>query len=177
MLTLLLLFTVVPAVELWLLIEVGSALGGLETIAICIVTGIVGARLAKSQGAGVLRRIQEASERGELPAKELVDGVMILVAGVVLITPGFITDAIGIALLLPPFRALFRGRLRRWFVARMADGRIRTNVHVRTGGGAGPRARPTWSNGQQEVYAPGTLETPRSARGKPVVIEGELVDE
>jgi len=104
------LFIGLPVLEIWLLISVGGALGLLPTLGVCIVTGVVGAWLAKAQGGSVLRRVQERVARGELPAKELVDGVMILVAGVMLMTPGFVTDGVGVLLLLPPVRVL----VRRW---------------------------------------------------------------
>jgi len=117
-----LLFTTIPLLELMLLIEVGSQLGALTTIGICLVTGFVGASLARSQGAGVIRRIQATVQQGGLPARELLDGVLILMAGVVLLTPGFVTDAAGIILLLPPTRAVIRAGLFRWIQARLAEG-------------------------------------------------------
>lgn len=98
------LFILVPAVELALLIEVGSRIGTLSTLALIVVTGIVGASLARIQGFQVLMRIQSSVNRGELPASSLVDGVIILVAGALLITPGLLTDAFGFLCLVPAFR-------------------------------------------------------------------------
>ena len=86
---LLLLFILVPAIELALLLEVGSHLGTLPTLGLIAVTGVVGASLARRQGLAVLRRAQDQMARGELPAGSLADGVMILVAGALLITPGY----------------------------------------------------------------------------------------
>lgn len=109
----LLLFTVLPLLELALLIKIGRAIHVGPTLALVIVTGVVGAALAKHQGLRTLRRIQADLAHGRMPTTELVNGLMILVAGAVLITPGVITDAFGFALLIPPIRAL----LRRWVVA------------------------------------------------------------
>ncbi|TNF29271.1 MAG: FxsA family protein [Deltaproteobacteria bacterium] len=104
------LFIGLPVLEIWLLISVGGSIGLLPTLAVCVVTGVVGAWLAKAQGGSVLRRVQERVARGEVPASELVDGMMILVAGVLLMTPGFLTDGVGVLLLLPPVRMV----VRRW---------------------------------------------------------------
>ncbi len=101
---LLLLFIVVPAIELALLLEVGSHLGTLPTLGLIAVTGVVGASLARRQGLAVVGRAQDQMARGELPAGSLADGVMILIAGALLITPGILTDAFGFLLLVPVFR-------------------------------------------------------------------------
>ena len=101
---LLLLFILVPAIELALLLEVGSHLGTLPTLGLIAVTGVVGASLARRQGLAVLGRAQDQMARSELPAGSLADGVMILVAGALLITPGILTDAFGFLLLVPVFR-------------------------------------------------------------------------
>ncbi len=103
-----LLFLVVPFVELFLLIQVGQALGAVPTILGLILVSVVGAWLVKREGLGVLRRAQEHVRNGQVPGQELVDGVLILFAGALLLTPGFLTDLIGILLLVPPVRALLR---------------------------------------------------------------------
>ncbi len=103
-----LLFLVVPFVELFVLIQVGRAIGALPTVAVLIVVSVAGAWLVKREGLEVVRRAQEQVRRGLVPATELVDGVLILFAGALLLTPGFFTDVFGIALLLPPVRALLR---------------------------------------------------------------------
>ena len=105
---LLLLFILVPAIELALLLEVGSRLGTLPTLGLIAATGVVGASLARRQGLAVLGRAQDQMARGELPAGSLADGVMILVAGALLITPGILTDAFGFLLLVPVFREVVR---------------------------------------------------------------------
>ena len=94
-LRLLLLFTVVPLVELFLLVKLGTVIGIGATILIVICTGVLGAWLARWQGLGVLRRLTEDVNQGRLPADALIDGLLILIAGAVLLTPGLITDALG----------------------------------------------------------------------------------
>jgi UPF0716 protein FxsA len=107
-LRLLALFTLVPLVELYLLIEIGGAIGVAPTIAIVIVTGVLGAALARWQGLGVLRRLQDDLAAGRPPTDALIDGLLIFVAGAVLLTPGLITDALGLLLLVPAGRAVVR---------------------------------------------------------------------
>ena len=101
---LLLAFTIIPMLELWLLISVGSHIGALTTIAIVILTGAAGAWLARMQGLKTLARVQQNLNQGIMPADELLDGVIILFAGAVLLTPGFLTDITGLLLLFPPTR-------------------------------------------------------------------------
>ncbi len=105
---LLLLFLLIPTVELALLIEVGSRIGTMPTLALIAITGVLGAFLARSQGLSVLRHMQSEVASGHLPAATLVDGGIILLAGAVLITPGFLTDAVGFLCLVPAFRKLIR---------------------------------------------------------------------
>lgn len=112
-------FLVVPIAELAVIITVGSEIGVLNTIALLILVSVVGAWLAKREGLGVLRRIQDQLDAGRMPGTELVDGFLVLFAGVLLLTPGFLTDCLAIALLLPPVRAVVRKTLRRYFVARI----------------------------------------------------------
>jgi len=111
------LFVLVPIVELAVIIQVGQALGVLQTLLLMVVVSVVGAWLVKHEGIGVWRRAQRQLEMGAVPGRELVDGTLIMFAGVLLLTPGFVSDCIGILLLLPPVRAGMRGlvirRLRR----------------------------------------------------------------
>jgi UPF0716 protein FxsA len=116
---LLLLFTVVPLVELYLLISIGGRLGVAPTIAIVIATGVLGAWLARWQGLSVLKRIGEDMESGRLPTDALIDGLLVLVAGAVLLTPGFLTDACGFLLLIPPARTAIRKRVATAFAGRV----------------------------------------------------------
>lgn len=116
---LLLLFTVLPVAELALLIKVGRAINVGPTIGLVILTGLVGAALARHQGLRTLRRIHQDTARGVMPATELLNGVMILAAGLLLVTPGIITDAIGFLLLIPPARNRLRTRLANYVKKRL----------------------------------------------------------
>ncbi len=108
-----LLFLVVPLVELYLIIQVGELIGALNTIAVLILMGIVGGWLMKREGVGVLRRVRTQLQRGQVPARELVDGFLILFGGALMLAPGFLTDLLGLSLLVPPLRAMVRATLAR----------------------------------------------------------------
>ena len=123
-------FLVVPIVELAVIIQVGQTIGALETIALLIAVSVVGGWLVKREGAGVLRRISTAVNAGRVPGRELADGALIILAGALLITPGFLSDCLGIALLLPPVRAAVRPVLL-GALARRAIG-VRTTRYGRT---------------------------------------------
>ncbi len=112
-------FLVVPIAELAVIITVGSEIGVLNTVALLIAVSVVGAWLAKREGLGVLRRIKGQLDAGRVPGAELVDGFLVLFAGALLLTPGFLTDCLALALLLPPVRAVVRRTLRRYFAARI----------------------------------------------------------
>ena len=105
---LLLLFTVVPIIELMLLIKIGEYIGTLYTITIVIVTGIAGASLARSQGLSVLNRIRFELSEGRIPGEEIINGFCVLAGGIMLLTPGLITDAIGFLLIIPVTRKLIQ---------------------------------------------------------------------
>lgn len=134
---LLLLFTVVPALEIALFLRVGGVLGVPGSVGLVLLTGIVGASLARAQGLAVLLRVQQTLGRGELPSRDLLDGALVLVGGVLLLTPGFLTDCVGLSLLLPPSRALIAaGVLRavRGSMQSQADGSTSWGgFHVRMG--------------------------------------------
>ena len=123
---LILLFTLVPVVELTLLIRIGQHIGAGATIAIVIFTGVTGAYLAKMQGFITLRRIQQDVNQGRMPADRLFDGVLILVSGILLLTPGFITDLIGFMGLIPSTRSLFKRWLRRKIEDMIHEGKVIT---------------------------------------------------
>jgi UPF0716 protein FxsA len=125
------LFLVVPFAELAVIITVATQIGVLETIGLLILVSVVGAWLCKREGTGVLRRIRDSLDRGELPHREVVDGGLILLAGALLITPGFLSDCLGILLLLPPTRAVARHLVLGWFSRYTAVGRVgRRGVRV-----------------------------------------------
>ena len=121
-LRLLLLFTVVPLVELFLLVKLGTVIGISATVLIVIFTGILGAWLARWQGVGVIRRLTDDMDQGRLPADALIDGLLILIAGAVLLTPGLITDALGFLLLAPQGRAFVRRLVASRFEKKTVDG-------------------------------------------------------
>jgi Protein affecting phage T7 exclusion by the F plasmid len=100
----LLLFVGAPLVELYFLIQVGSFIGALPTIALSVLTAVIGGALVRMQGLGVLLRVRQAMDRGEAPALELLDGAVLLVTGFLLLLPGFLTDILGFLLLIPPLR-------------------------------------------------------------------------
>ena len=106
-------FVLMPMIELALMMRLAEGIGWQRALIVVIVTGVVGAALARSQGLRVLRDIQRETQAGRLPAARLLDGVMILVAGVLLITPGLLTDGVGLGLLVPPVRSAIRAWLRR----------------------------------------------------------------
>ena len=113
LLKLFLAFTLVPVIELYLLIKVGAVIGSFNTVLIVIITGFVGASLARMQGLQTMTRVQSSLQQGIMPAEDLVDALIIFVAGIVLLTPGFITDAAGLLLLFPVSRYHFKRWLRR----------------------------------------------------------------
>jgi UPF0716 protein FxsA len=118
---LLALFIIVPFVELFILIRIGQAIDVWFTLGIIIVTGYLGATLARRQGRAVLAQLKAQLSAGQLPASSATDGVLILIAGAFLITPGLLTDAAGFLLLLPPVRARIRAALQESFRAQLGQ--------------------------------------------------------
>ena len=121
---LILLFTVLPALELALLIKVGSHIGALNTILIVIGTGVVGAALARYEGFRALMKVQDSLQRGIMPGAEILDGFMVLAGGIALLTPGFITDVLGLLLLFPVTRAGIKWLLRHKFQSMIKQGQV-----------------------------------------------------
>lgn len=121
-----LLFVLVPAAEIYLLVKVGSAIGPFATIALVILTALAGAHLARLQGMSTMLRIRENLNQGFMPAEELLDGVLIFLAGMVLLTPGFLTDIAGLLILLPGPRNVFK----RWLRKKFDEWRQNPNVHI-----------------------------------------------
>jgi UPF0716 protein FxsA len=116
------LFIVVPIAELYVLIQVGQAIGVLPTIALLIADSILGAALMRSQGRAAWRRFNAALAEGRVPHREVLDGALVIFGGALLLTPGFLSDILGLILLLPPTRALVRAVLVRRFAGRIAAG-------------------------------------------------------
>lgn len=101
---LLLLFLIIPAIEIALFIQIGGAIGVIPTLLLIVITAVLGVTLLRMQGLRTLVRVQESLDRGEIPAIELIEGMMLLISGAFLLTPGFFTDAVGFAVLVPAIR-------------------------------------------------------------------------
>jgi UPF0716 protein FxsA len=129
---LLLLFIALPAAELALLIEIGRRIGTLETLALIVVTGVVGASMARSQGLRVVAQIREQTTAGEMPAESLLDGLIILIASALLVTPGVLTDVFGFLCLVPAFRGVVKRNLVRRLERAVKENRVRVVVHGHT---------------------------------------------
>ena len=145
-----LLFTVVPLVEFYLLIAVGRVLGPIATIGLVLLTGAVGAWFARLEGARVIRRWQEAMARQQVPKDGVIDGFLIFIGGLMLITPGILTDIAGLSMVMPITRRPIAGLVRTWVERQIAEGRV-------------------------QVYAPGYGGAP----GRPhevIDVEGEVVE-
>src|SRR4051794_38175395 len=152
---LILLFIVVPVAELYVIIKVGDLIGAPLTIALLVADSLLGSWLLKSQGGTVWRRFQETMQTGRVPHRELFDGVLVIFGGAFLITPGFLTDILGVLLLIPPTRALFR----RFLIRR--GGRM-FGISIATGRREG---RPVEPNGDWDVE--GTAHESDQPRLKP----------
>jgi len=124
-LRLFLLFTLVPALELYLIIKVGQAIGAFNTLLIIIFTGILGAFYARQQGVRVMTNIHWEMSEGRLPGDELINGAMLLVGGAFLITPGFLTDITGFALIFPLSRDMIKGSVTEFMRRRIERGDVR----------------------------------------------------
>jgi UPF0716 protein FxsA len=130
---LLLAFVLVPLVDLYVLFVVADRIGGLETVALVVLTGVIGGTLAKIQGVQTMRRLRYRAVRGEPPSRELADGALILFGGALLLTPGLMTDGVGFALLLP----FVRPRIRSALSSYLGDAFRRDGVVVEVGGADG----------------------------------------
>jgi UPF0716 protein FxsA len=119
---LVLLFIIVPLAELYVIIQVGQAIGALPTIALLVLDSILGSMLMRSQGRTAWLRFRLALEEGRIPGREVLDGALVIFGGAFLLTPGFLTDILGAVLLIPPTRALVRRVLVRRFSVRLLGG-------------------------------------------------------
>lgn len=126
LLRLFLLFSVVPVIEIWLLIKVGRIIGALPTVGLLLAVSLTGAWLARSQGLRVITAIRDELAAGRLPAAHLLDGAMILAGGILLLTPGFFTDFLGLFFLIPATRTL----LKRWLRNRLERGLSRDTIII-----------------------------------------------
>jgi UPF0716 protein FxsA len=136
-------FVVVPIAELYVLLQIGHAIGALPTIALLIVDSVLGAALMRSQGRAAWLRFNAALAEGRVPGREVMDGALVILGGALLVTPGFLSDVLGLVLLLPPTRAIVRRVLLRRFAGRVVAGATSGAQARMFGFGArpGPRRR------------------------------------
>src|SRR3954447_17147681 len=139
MVLLIVIFIIVPIAELYVIFKIGDAIGWAPTLALLVVDSLLGTWLLRSQGRSVWRRFQDTMQAGRVPHREVFDGVLVIFGAAFLITPGFLTDIVGVLLLVPPTRSVFRRMLIR------RGGRI-IGINVATGrrGGPGPAPREDW---------------------------------
>jgi len=158
----LLAFILVPIVEISVFIEVGGRIGMWSTIGIVILTAVIGTAMLRQQGLSVLFRIQENLQANRMPVQELFDGVCLVIAGALLLTPGFVTDAIGFALFVPPFRRWLAGEIGKRVMARAEV----HYTHQTYSTGPGPRPQPGGPviDGEFRDVTDEDLETPPDHR-------------
>ena len=135
---LIVLFIVVPIAELYVIVQVGQTIGIWPTLALLLADAILGSLLLRHQGRGAWLRFNQALAQRRFPGKEVVDGLLIVVGGTLLLAPGFLTDIVGLLLLIPPTRAIVRGLLRRFTIGRF--------LVVGMPGAGGPRPGPDGPN-------------------------------
>jgi len=171
-----LVFVVVPIIELWVIVEVAGSLGLVPTLALLLAISVAGSLLVRAQGLGVLRRARAMWAEGRVPTDDLLDGVLVLGAGALLLTPGFVTDALGLLLLVPLVRrltgSLTFGRIRRVLRLPVAGAEFVSGARPGSGAGAGVRADGgTPRGGGRTVYV-GEAVVVRSERTLPPSDEG-----
>ena len=119
---LLILFVIIPVTELYILIEVGKKIGSLSTIGVIILTGIIGTYLVKNEGFMILRKIQNDLNEGIMPGDSLIQGAIILAGGILLLTPGFVTDILGFIFLMPVSRSIVKKYFLKWLKGKIKEG-------------------------------------------------------
>ena len=162
LLRLFLLFTILPSFELWLLFQVKDQIGLLETIWLVVLTGIIGASMAKTQGLMVLQELQQQSQKGIPPTQTIVEGVLVLIGGVLLVTPGILTDAFGFSLIIPFTRRLWAPAVRSWF-----GNRVTTNASFQFntfGGFNSPQSESIQGDSESSVTVENAGKTSKSTK-------------
>jgi UPF0716 protein FxsA len=149
------LFVVVQIVEIWVLIQVGQAIGGWQTLLLLVLDSLLGAWLLRREGQRTWRAFRLALQERRVPAREVADGVLVIIGGTLLITPGFLSDIVGLLFLLPPTRAAIRPVLTRLVAARFGVVGVVGDAAMRS------RRRPSYGG---------------PATANPTVVEGEVVD-
>ena len=141
LLRLFLLFTITTAVETYLLVQIGAAIGAAGTVALILLTGAVGSWMTKREGLSVFRQIQEDAQRGIPPADTLIEGLLVLIGGVLLITPGVLTDLVGFSLIAPWTRTALAPLIRQEVMKRVTIQGTAGGIHMDLGGPGRPRQR------------------------------------
>lgn len=129
-----LLFTIVPLIELAILMKLGNIFGVLHTIGLVVITGIIGAFLARNQGLKVIRELQECFSKGRIPTNPIIEGILVLVSAALLVTPGVLTDIIGFIFVIPYTRKIVRDFLKEYFKGKIAQG---VHIGMQSGGSYG----------------------------------------
>jgi UPF0716 protein FxsA len=158
------LFTTVTLTEVYLLTVLGQWLGVLGTVALVFLTGAVGAWLARREGTRVLRAWQESLARGEMPEDGIVGSLLVLVGGVLLVTPGVLTDAFGLGMMIPPLRRQVAGWVRAYLEKRVESGELKFEMNVggfAWQGGRGPRVDGVIDTDAEEVEVETVRPRPR----------------
>ena len=161
---LVLLFIVVPIIELYVIIQIGSLIGVWPTIALLLADALLGSLLLRHQGRGAWRRFNEALAHRRFPGREVADGLLIVIGGTLLLTPGFVTDIVGLLFLIPPTRAIIRRLMRRYVGHRFV---VVGGGMPGPGGGAGSRTAYDFDADAEEVPVNGSNGSHRDDRQLP----------
>ncbi len=165
------LFVLVPLLEIYLIVQTGQVVGVWWTILLLVASGVLGSVLVRREGRRAWRALQEALGSGRMPAQELADGALVLVGGTLLVTPGFVSDLVGLLCVLPLTRPLARTVLARVIARRMTAG-------MRGRPGGFPGFPPGFHPGPRAGgFPPDAGTTPGPPRGGPGVVPGEVVDD
>lgn len=173
-----LLFTGVPAIELYLLFTVGAQIGALNTIFIIIATGIVGAALAKAQGLSLLYQVQHDLNQGKVPATKIIEGFSVFGGGLLLLTPGFATDILGFCMIIPGTRHIMAAFIKKMFMRGIEKGNIQFNFFGNMGNQQSPFGNnPFEKNQNYETYEADFEYKEQSADPNIISVDFEKKDE
>lgn len=173
-------FLIVPIVEIMLLLQVGSLIGVLPTIALVVLTAFIGVNLLRQQGAATLMKVQQKTQRGEPPAVEMIEGLVLAVGGALLLTPGFATDAIGFMCLFPVTRRAFAVGMMQKIIGNMAKGQGGAFFNSSFNGpfqqSVDPKTEPEPSAFEQDPTRQSPFSQKQTKRRQGDVFEGEIID-
>lgn len=165
-------FTAMPVLELYLLFQVGGEIGGFNTVLIVLITGVVGASLARSQGRAILSSVQTNLQQGNMPADSLIHGFLVLAGGLLLLTPGFITDIMGFCMVAPGTRHTIVAFLKRYIAAGIRRGNIRFgSFHVYSGAN-----KQDFGDGFSTSYTNQSFEKNNIKEAKVIDVDHEKLD-